>query len=155
RSLSLEFEWNTSKDPLAELPNGAVAIVAFAPSWPVVNIKKAKYLVMYAKQSDPDKNLDLKIAITAASVDESEQKTKTETGLIGLSQFADGKKIGADWTRVVIPLSVMPDMDKINRKTVQRLRLELEGRPPRDKKTWIMLDDVYFTDVTLVTPPEN
>jgi hypothetical protein len=153
RSFTLDFEWNKSSDPGAPLPSWAVAIMAFHQSWPVVDARKAKYLVLYAKQSDPDEKLDLKLGITTSGV--TDRAPKTETGLVGISQFAEGRKIGKDWTRVVIPLSVFPEVNKIERKLVQRLRVELDGDPPKDKKSFIMLDDIYFTDVTLVTPVEN
>jgi hypothetical protein len=149
-SLSFEVEWYKSKkDPVGDPWAGGA--IAFHEAWTAVDASQAKYLVLWAQMSDPTAPIDLAVALHAVT----KKKGKQDTGFLRIADYARGRKIGKTWTKVVIPLAAFPDIDKVDLKELQTIRLDMRGNPPKDQRTAILLDNVYFTDAGLVTPVSN
>ena len=78
-----------------------------------------------------------------------------QTGNVKMSDFAEGKKIGDTWTKIVIPLAAFPSLDKVDLTKVKTLRFDLAGEYPENTPVHVYFDKMYFTDSAMVTPVEN
>ena len=147
-SLSYEFTWVTKPSDKFWAKLWAGGGLAFNKSWNAINITGAKYLVFYAKTNQPG-TVDFNLALTGNS--DSEQ-----TGGVMLNDYAEGKKIGSDWTRVAIPIAALPDLAKINQAAVKTIRFDLKlNGCPENTPVYMHFTRMYFTDSNLVTPVEN
>jgi hypothetical protein len=120
--------------------------IAFDNSWQTHDFSKAKFLVFSAKTNYP--GVDFNVALTGAT-------DSAQTGFVKLTDFADGKKIGETWTKVVIPISAFPSLAKLDITQVKTLRFDLQGDYPENKAVYVHFDKMFFTDSNIVTPVEN
>ena len=144
--LSFEFTWVTTAADKFWGNKWAGSGLAFNNSWGSLDLSQDKYLVFYAKTNAP--GADFNVALTG-------EKDGVQTGNVKLSDFAEGHKIGENWTQVVIPFASLPDSAKMTFNQVKTIRFDLIGDYPENKLTYIRLDKVYFTAAKLVTPVEN
>ncbi len=141
--LSFEFTWVTDGDNKHWDKKWAGGGVAFNNSWSNQDFSQAKNLVLYAKTNFP--GADFEAALTG----------DVDSGSVKLSNYADGKKIGETWTRVVIPFASFPNYSKMTKDKMKTLNLNLSGDYPENKPVYMHFDKIYVTDTALVTPVEN
>jgi hypothetical protein len=151
KSLSFEWEWVTKADDKFWGSKWAGAGIAFNQSWMTVDATGAKYLVIWSKTSHPNADVDLKVALHCSS----KAKGAEDSGRVSLREYTEGKKLQNKWTRAVIPLSAFPNLDKIDLKTIQTVLVDLDGNYPENERVSVLLDDLYFSDVDMLTPVEN
>ncbi|HEY3594398.1 MAG TPA: glycoside hydrolase family 44 protein [Polyangiaceae bacterium] len=151
KSLSFEWEWVTKADEKYWGMKWAGAGIAFNASWMTVDASAAKYLVVWSKASKPDADFDVKIGLHCTN----KAKGAEDSGKISLAQYTEGKKLQGQWTRAVIPLSAIPNLDKIDLKSIQTVLVDLDGTYPENERVSVLLDDIYFSDVDMLTPVEN
>lgn len=146
-ALSFEYTWiATAADKFwARLWAGGG--IAFNQSWNAINIAEAKYLVFSVKTNHP--GVDFDVSLTGAS-------EGSETGPVMISDYAVGKKIGTEWTKVMIPLSAFPSLSKVDLTQVKTIHLvHLAGTYPENSKGFIHFSNIYFSAANLVTPVDN
>jgi hypothetical protein len=151
KSLAFEWKWTTTKDDKFWGNMWAGAGLAFNQSWGLVDISKAKYLVMYAKANRDDLN-DLEFTVKLH--DGAGDKGNT-SGKVNLKTYSEGKKFNTDWTRIVIPMKAFSEGDKIDLSKVKTIDFDFAGKYPENEQLWIRVDNVYFSDADMLTPVEN
>jgi hypothetical protein len=151
KSLSFEWEWVTKADEKFWGMKWAGAGLAFNTSWGTVDATAAKYLVIWSKTSHPDAESDVKIGLHCTT----KAKGQEDTGRVSLREYTEGKKLQSKWTRAVIPLSAFPNLDKIDLARIQTVLLDLDGNYPENERVSVQLDDIYLSDVDMLTPVEN
>ncbi len=151
QSLSFEWEWVTTAQEKYWGLTWAGAGVAFNPSWAAVDLSSAKYLVLYAKTSHPNGEFDIKVGLQSMS----KAKGSDQTGKVSLREYIEGKALTGNWARAVIPLSAFPDVDKVDLTKTQTVRFDLDGHYPENERVQVLLDDIYASDLEMVTPVEN
>ncbi len=144
--LSFEYTWITSANDKFWGKKWAGGGVAFDNSWALHDFSKAKYLIFSAKTNAP--GVDFNLAISGAT-------DGVQTGNVKIGDFAEGKKIGETWTKVVIPLAAFPSLDKVDLTQLKTLRFDLQGEYPENTPVHVYFDKMYFTDSAMVTPVEN
>ncbi len=144
--LSYEFTWVTSPTDKFWGKKWAGGGVAFNKNWSAVDLTGAKYLSFYAKTNNPGVDFNLGLTGTTDSA---------TTGNVKLSDFATGHKLGTDWTQVIIPLSSIPSLSKLDITQCKIVRFDLAGDYPENTPVYIHLDKLYFTDAKMVTPVSN
>ncbi len=150
RCLSYEFTWVTqgSEKFWGKMWSGGG--IAFNSSWAPVDVSKARYLILYAKTDSPDTDLDLQIGLSSTN------KSLSESGKISMKQNTDNKRIGADWTRVVIPLSLIPNLSGCDLTQVNTVVFGLTGNTyPENKPLFVRFDNIYFSAADRITPVEK
>jgi Glycoside hydrolase family 44 len=105
--------------------------------------------VLWIKTNTPG----VKLAASLHSA--SKSKGKEDTGPLVLSDFAPGQELDASWRRIVIPLSAFPDITQVDLKALHQVMFSLNGGYPENNPVTIYLDDVYLTNVDMVTPVSN
>ncbi len=146
-ALSLEWTWVTTEQDKFWGKMWAGSGLAMNKSWTAIDASSAKYLVFYARASEPSDGGDLSIKLTVASG----SKGKKETGAVLLSHFAEGKRLRTEWTRVIIPLASFPELDQVDLKTLTNIGLDIAGKYPENKPVFIRVENVYLSDVDMVT----
>ncbi len=147
-SLSYEFTWITKPSDKFWSRTWAGGGIAFNKSWNSIDITGAKFLVFYAKTSQPGA-MDFELALTG-------DKDGEQTGPVLISDYAEDKKIGSDWTKVAIPIDAMPNLSKIDKTKVKTININLKMKDcPENKPLFMRFNRVYFSDSNLVTPVEN
>ncbi len=141
--LSFEFTWVTQGDNKHWDKKWAGGGVAFNGSWSGQDFSKAKNLVMYVRTNSP--GVDFEAALSG----------DVDSGSVKLSNYAEGKKIGETWTRVVIPFASFPNFSKMSSTNMKTLNINLTGDFPENKPVYVHFDKIYVTDTALVTPVEN
>jgi len=144
--LSYEFTWNTTPTDKFWGKKWAGGGVAFDKSWTATNLADAKYLVFYAKTNVP--GVDFNVALTGTT-------DSSASGAVKVSDFAEGHKIGTDWTQVIIPLSSIPNLSKLDITQCKIVRFDLIGDYPENTPVYVHLDKLYFTQAKMVTPVSN
>ena len=77
-------------------------------------------------------------------------------GKVNLKTYAEGKKIGTDWTKVVVPLEgVHARAKRSTSPKVKTVDFDLAGKYPENEQLWVRIDNVYFSDADMLTPVEN
>jgi Glycoside hydrolase family 44 len=151
KSLAFEWKWTTSKEDKFYGNMWAGAGLAFNTSWSNINITGAKYLVMYAKAIRDDLNeMEFTVKLHDGAGDKGQTSTKVD-----VKTYAEGKKIGTEWTRVVIPMKAFSDADRLDLTHVKTVDFDLAGKYPENEALWVRLDNVYFSDAEMLTPVEN
>jgi hypothetical protein len=148
-SLALEFVWVTKPDDKFFSNTWAGAGLAFNPSWAAVDATDARYLVLWAKTSSPGVDVAVKLHSVLKS------KGKEDTGSVGISDFVPGGKLDDTWRRVVIPLSAFPEIDQVDLKGLQQVGFDVRGGYPENQKVRVLVDNVYITNLEMVTPVTN
>ncbi len=151
QSLSLEWEWVTKSEDKYWGLKWAGAGVAFNQSWAAIDATDARYLVVWTRCSHPDAAVDLKVGLHSTS----KVKGAEDTGFVSLRQFSEGKKLRGQWTRAVIPLSAFPGLEKVDLKTLQTVRFDVDGEYPENQRVSVLIDNVHLSDLDMVTPVEN
>ncbi len=146
KCLSYEFTWVTTPSNKFWGQMWSGGGLAFNGSWNTQDFSQARYLVLYAKTNAP--GVDFNLALTGTT-------DGVQTGNVKLSDFAEGKKIGENWTRVVIPFAAFPSLSKVDLTQVKTLRFDLAGSYPENTPVYVHFDKVFVTDTALVTPVEN
>ena len=126
--------------------------VAFDLSWTNTDITGAKYLVMYAKASRdyfPEMEFTVKLHSNSAS------KGQEQSARVNLRPYAEGKKIGTDWTRIVVPMSAFVDIDRVDITKLHTIDFDLAGKYPENEQLWMHFDNIYFSDAEMLTPVDN
>jgi hypothetical protein len=144
--LSYEFTWVTTDKDKFWGRCWAGGGIAFNNSWSSIDVSTAKYLVFDAK-SDPE-GLDMTVGL-AGETDSS------ASGSVKISDFAEKRRLGREWTRVIIPFTSIPDLARIDLTKVKMLRFDLLQGFPENKPCAVYLDNVYFSAADIVTPVEN
>ena len=148
-SLAFEFEWITKPDDKFYSNTWAGGGVAFNTSWGSVDAGDARYLVLWVKASTP--GVDLAVKLHSAL----KTKGKEDTGSVGLSEHVPGGKLDNTWRRVVIPLSAFPDFDQFDMKGLQQVGFDVRAGYPENQKVLVLIDNVYVTNLEMVTPVNN
>ncbi len=143
--LSFEFTWITDTDKHWD-KMWAGGGLAFNNSWTNQDFSQAKALVLYAKTNSP--GVDFNVNLTGA-------KDGQNTGTVKLSDYAEGKQIGTNWTRIVIPMASIPNLAGIDLTQVKILTFNLLQGYPENKPVYVHFDKIYFTDAALITPVED
>ncbi|HWA71830.1 MAG TPA: glycoside hydrolase family 44 protein [Polyangiaceae bacterium] len=146
-ALSLEWIWVTTEQDKFWGKMWAGSGLAMNKSWSAIDASSAKYLVFYARASEPSDGGDLSLKLHV----ESGSKGKKETGAVLLSSFAEGKRLKTEWTRVIIPLASFPEVDQVDLKTLTSIGLDVVGKYPENKPVFIRVENVYLSDVEMVT----
>lgn len=148
-SLALEWTWVTQGDDKFFGQTWAGGGVAFNESWVVVDATEARYLVLWVKASRPGTELTVRL--------HSALKTKgaEDTTEIGLSRFVSGGKIDETWRRAVVPFAALPDIERVELKGLQQVMFNVKVSPPENEKVRAFIDDVYLTNLDMVTPVTN
>jgi hypothetical protein len=152
KSLAFEFKWVTTKDDKFYGNMWAGSGVAFDRSWTDTDVSRAKYLVMYVKASRDDLDqaeFTVKLAAKTAA------KGQEQTVRVPLKAYAEGKRIGTEWTRVVIPMNAFTDRDRVDITKAHSVNFDLAGKWPENELVWFRIDDMYFSDAELLTPVDN
>ena len=148
-SLALDFVWVTKSDEKYFSNTWAGGGLAFNSSWAPVDGSGARYVVLWAKTNTAGVKLTVNLHST------SKAKGKEDTGPIELSEFVPGGQLDATWRRIVIPFSAFPAIDQVDLKGLQQVAFNLRGGYPENKSVAVYLDDVYLTNVEMVTPVSN
>ncbi len=151
KSLALEYYYKTDGDDKHTDKMLATTSIAFSPNWPKTDISQARYLIMWLKSSDPNSDIKPELAIQSTN----ESKGLKTTDYVDLSEYVLGKRIGKDWTKVTVPITAFPDITKVDITEAQSIVLKLGGTPVANKDEYLLVDNVYFTDATKITPVEN
>jgi hypothetical protein len=150
-ALSFEWTWVTTEQDKFWGKMWAGSGLAMNRSWSTVDVSGAKYLVFYARASEPSDGGDLSVKLHV----ESDAKGKKETGTVPLSGFAEGKRLKMEWTRVIIPLGSFPGIEQVELRTLATIGFDIVGKYPENKPVFIRVDNVYFSDVDMVTQVDN
>lgn len=150
-ALSFEWVWVTTQEDKFWGKMWAGTGLAMNRNWSPIDISAAKYLVFYAKASEPTDGGDLSLKLSS----DSDRKGQKETGSVLLSAYAEGGKLGTEWTRVVIPLSSFPDVGKVDLERLFTIGFDVTGKYPENKPVSIRVDNVYFSDIDMVTQVQN
>ena len=129
--LSFEFTWITTLNDKFWGKKWAGGGLAFDGSWSTHDFSGAKYIVLYAKTNVPGVDFNLSL---------SGSKDSSYTGTVKISDFATGHKIGTDWTQVIIPISSLPGLSKMDMTQAKIMRFDLAGDYPDNKPVYIRLD---------------
>jgi len=148
-SLALEFEWITKTDDKFYSNTWAGCGIAFNNSWAAIDATGARYLTLWIKTSSPGVDLAVKLH-TASKV-----KGKEDTGALSLGNFVPGGKVDGTWRRVVIPLASFPDFEQFDLKGLQQVGFDVRGGYPENQKVLVLIDNVYVTNLDMVTPVLN
>jgi hypothetical protein len=148
-SLALEFEWITKADDKFYSNTWAGGGLAFNNSWGSIDAEGARYLVLWVKASTPGVDIAVKLHSTLKT------KGKEDTGSVSLAEHVPGGKLDATWRRVVIPLSAFPDIGSVDLKGLQQVAFDVKGGYPENKKVLVLVDNVFVTNVEMVTPVTN
>jgi hypothetical protein len=148
-SLAIDFVWVTKSDEKYFGNTWAGGGLAFNGSWTPVDGSGARYLVLWAKANVTGVNL----AVNLHSA--SKAKGKEDTGQIELSEFVPGGQLDETWRRVVIPLTAFPDLERVDLKALQQVGFNLRAGYPENKNIAIYFDNVYLTNIDMVTPVSN
>lgn len=148
-SLALEFEWVTKGDEKFYSLTWAGCGIAFNDSWAPIDATGARYLTLWIKSSSP--GVDLAVKLHTAS----KTKGKEDTGPLALANFVPGGKVDGTWRRAVIPLSAFPDVDQFDLKGLQQVGFDVRGGYPENQKVLVLIDNVYVTNLEMVTPVLN
>jgi len=152
KSLAFEFKWVTTKEDKFYGNMWGGFGVAFDPSWSDTDISAAKYLVMYVKASREDlDNAEFTVKIASKTA----AKGQEQTVRVPLRTYAEGKKLGTDWTKVVIPMKAFTDLDRVDITKTHTINFDIAGKWPENELVWYRIDNVYFSDAELLTPVEN
>lgn len=151
KSLALKYHYATSGEEKNTDKLWATASIAFGVNWPKTDISQARYLIMWLKSSDPNAGISPKVAIQSTT----DKKGLKTTDYVDASEYAVGKRIGTNWTKVTIPITAFPDIQKVDITESQSVVLRLGGTPPENKDESLLVDNVYFTDDVKITPVEN
>jgi hypothetical protein len=146
-ALSFEYTWITTPTDKFWGKLWAGGGIAFNQSWNAINISEAKYLVMSVKNSHPDHPVDLNLALIGTG--------DSSTGEVKATEYAVGRKLGRDWTKVMIPLAAIPNISRFNLAATQQIRIGLSGTYPENTKGFIHISNIYFSAANLVTPVDN
>jgi hypothetical protein len=150
QSLAVDFIWVTKPDDKFWGNTWAGAGLAFNTSWAAVDATDARYLVLWAKTNTP--GADLAVGLQSLL----KGKGKDGTGRLNLSEFAPGKRLDETWRRIVIPLNAFPEIEQVDLKGTQQLVMNtVGGTYPENKKVTVYLDNVYFSNLEMVTPVSN
>ncbi|HMI84092.1 MAG TPA: glycoside hydrolase family 44 protein [Polyangiaceae bacterium] len=148
-SLAIDFVWITKSDEKYFGNAWAGGGLAFNTSWSPVDGTGARYLVLWAKANAAG----LKLAVNLHST--SKAKGKEDTGPIELSEFVPGGQLDGTWRRIVIPLTAFPEVDHVDLKGLQQVAFNLLAGYPENKNVAVYFDDVYLTNIDMVTPVSN
>jgi hypothetical protein len=148
-SLALDFIWVTKSDEKFFANTWAGGGLAFNASWAAVDGTGARYLVLWAKTN----TAGVKLAVNLHST--SKSKGKEDTGPLDLSDFVPGGQLDGTWRRIVIPLSSFPEIDQVDLKGLQQVAFNVRGGYPENKSAAVYIDNIYLTNVEMVTPVAN
>jgi hypothetical protein len=148
-SLAFEWTWVTHGDDKFLGQTWGGGGIAFNESWGAVDATEARYLVLWVKASRPGAEVTVRL--------HSALKTKgaEDTAEIGLSRFVSGGKLDQTWRRAVVPLAALPDIERVELKALQQVMLNVKVSPPENEKVRVFVDDVYLTNLDMVTPVGN
>jgi hypothetical protein len=149
QSLAFEFIWVTKPDDKFYAKVWAGGGIAFNSSWAAVDGTGARYLVFWAKTTSPG----VEFAVNFQGVLKS--KGKDATGQVDVTEFVPGGRLDETWRRIVIPLSEFPEIDQLDLKGLQQVILNLKGGYPENQKVTIFIDNLYLTNIDMVTPVSN
>lgn len=141
--LSFEFTWVTHGDNKHWDKKWLGGGVAFNDSWAGRDLSEAKNLVLYARTDTP--GVDFETALTG----------DVDSGSVKLAGFAEGKRIGTHWTRIVIPFASFPNHSKMSSNNMKTLNFNLAGDYPENKRVYVHFDKIHVTDIAILTPVEN
>jgi hypothetical protein len=150
KAVAFEWTWVTTEQEKYWGQMWGGGGIAFDSSWSSVDASLAKYLVFFAKVSEPMPELEMMVQMAAKS-----GGTDVKTGEVNVAQFAEGKKVGTEWTRVIVPLNAIPDLSKIDLHNVQHVAFAIRGKFPENKPLWFRVGDMYFSDADMITPVDN
>lgn len=148
-SLAFQFVWVTTADNKFFGNTWAGGGLAFNGSWAPVDASGARYLVLWAKTNTPG------VKLAASLHSESKANGKEDTGAVVLSDFAPGNELDTTWRRITIPLDAFPDVAQVDLKALHQVMFNLKGGYPENKDVTIYVDDVYLTNIDMVTPVTN
>ena len=148
-SLTFDLTWVTQPDDKFYSLTWAGGGVAFNQSWGAVDATGARRLVLWAKTTTPG----IKLAVGLHS--NAKDRAKVETGKVLLSDFSPTKQLDGTWRRFVIPLSTFPDVEQLDLKTLDQLQFDVKGGYPENAPAEVYLDDMYLTDLDMLTPVSN
>jgi hypothetical protein len=148
-SIAFDFVWVTTPEDKFYGNAWAGAGLAFNDSWGTIDATGARYLVLWAKTNTPG------VKLTVSLHSASKSSGKEDTRPLVLSDFAPGQELDATWRRVVVPLSAFPDVAQVDLKALHQVMFNLNGGYPENKPVTIYVDDVYLTNLEMVTPVSN
>ncbi|HMJ51290.1 MAG TPA: glycoside hydrolase family 44 protein [Polyangiaceae bacterium] len=148
-SLAIDFVWVTKSDEKYFGNAWAGGGLAFNGSWSPIDGTGARYLVLWAKANVAG----VKLAVNLHSA--SKTKGKEDTGPIELSEFVPGGQLDGTWRRIVIPLGAFPDVAHVDLKGLQQVAFNVRGGYPENKNVAVYFDNVYLTNIDMVTPVSN
>lgn len=148
-SLAFEWTWVTQGDDKFLGQTWGGGGVAFNGSWMAVDATAARYLVLWVKASRPGVEMTVRLH-SALKTKGAEQTTE-----IGLSRFVSGGKIDETWRRAVVPIAALPDIERVELKGLQQVMFNVKVSPPENEKVRVFLDDLYLTNLDMVTPVTN
>jgi hypothetical protein len=148
-SLALDFVWVTTADDKFFSNTWAGGGVAFNTSWAAVDATGARYLVLWVKTTTPGVDLSVRLHSVLKS------KGKEDTGNVPLAVYVPGGQLDATWRRAVIPLSAFPDVDQVELKGLQQVAFDVVSGYPENQQVRVLLDDLYVTNLDMVTPVSN
>ncbi len=149
-SLGIQFKWITKENDKFFSNVWARTGMAFNESWAAIDATKAKYLVLWLKTSHPGVDLELNFHSVTKS------KGQEDTGPVPVSDYIPGGQLDESWRRVVVPISDFPEIDRVDMNTVQQVMFTLKGGTyPENEPVAVFVDNVYITDIDMVTPVSN
>ena len=85
----------------------------------------------------------------------SASKGQEQSARVNLRPYAEGKKIGTEWTRIVVPMSAFVDIDRVDITKLHTIDFDLAGKYPENEQLWMHFDNIYFSDAEMLTPVDN
>jgi hypothetical protein len=149
-SLAFEWVWVTQGDKKFWDKTWAGAGLAFNASWAPLDATGARFLVAMVKASHPDPSWELRLSLNSKVGGKD-----VNSGGLSIRDFADGRKLGPTWTRVVIPLEAFPNAAALDLAKLGTLGIDLGGTLLENETSWVRLDNVHFTDTQLLTAPSR
>jgi hypothetical protein len=148
-SLAFEWTWVTQGDEKFLGQTWGGGGVAFNESWIALDATEARYLVLWVKASRPGAELTVRLH-SALKTKGAEDTTETS-----LSRFLPGGKLDETWKRAVIPIAALPDVERVDLKALQQVMFNVKASPPENEAVRVFVDDVYLTNLEMVTPVTN
>lgn len=151
KSVAYEWQWVTQGEQKHWDRLWAGGGIAFNKSWQSTDATGARYLVIWAKSGHEGAQIDLKVGLHSTS----KSKGLEDTGMLSLADYAEGKHLGTQWARAVIPLSAFPNIERVDLASLQTVRFDVSGMYPENQLVSVLVDNIYLSDRDMVTPVEN
>jgi len=144
-AISFDYTWITTATDKFWGRMWAGGGIAFNRSWGALNLTEAKFLVMSVKTSHLDTDM------TLALIGDND----AATGEVKASEYALGRRIGKDWTKVMVPMTAFPKIGSFPLSATKQIRIGLTGTLPENQPAYIRMSNIYFSAAEMLTPVEN